>query len=190
MSVRNFFAPFSFIVLCLALLQLSVCGNVQAAASGGEQPANTTVEKKRSDSFSEAVKAEPHPASPVTQEKQSGGSTAAMAPFADSKVEKATGENAFTVAEIFAKNKELHGKTVRVQGKVVKYNPGIMGKNWIHIQDGTGDPMKSTHDLVATSVETATVGEVITVQGRLAADKDFGAGYSYIALIEDAKIQK
>ena len=190
MSTRNFFASFSYVVLCLSLLQLSVGQTLQAATPDGVHPANPSIEKKSGDSFSEAVKAELHPASPATQEKQSGGSTAAMAPFADSKVEKATGENAFTVAEIFAKNKEMHGKTVRVQGKVVKYNPGIMGKNWIHIQDGTGDPMKSTHDLVATSAETATVGEVITVQGRLAADKDFGAGYSYTAIIEDAKIQK
>lgn len=188
MSARNFFASFFFIVLCLAVLQLPVCRIVQAAP-GGEQPANTTVEKKSGGSFSEAVKAESHPATPMTQEKLSGGSTAAIAPFADIKVEKATGENSFTIAEIFAKNKDLHGKTVRVQGKVVKYNPGIMGKNWIHIQDGTGDPMKNTHDLVATSAETATVGEVITVQGRLAADKDFGAGYSYVAIIEEAQIK-
>jgi hypothetical protein len=190
MSARNFFSAFSFIVLCLSLLQLSVCQNLQAATPEGTQPVNPSIEKKNSDAFSEAVKGESHPAPQVTPEKLSGGSNAAMAPFADIKVEKAAGDNAFTVAEIFSKNKELNGKTVRVQGKVVKYNSGIMGKNWIHIQDGTGDPMKSTHDLVATSSETATVGEVITVQGRLAADKDFGAGYSYVAIIEEAQIKK
>jgi hypothetical protein len=189
MSARKYFVSFCFTVLFLAVLQLSV-GRIVHAASGGEQPATTPVEKKSGDSFSEAVKAESHAATPMPQEKLSGGSIAAIAPFADSKVEKATGDNAYTVAEIFAKNKDLHGKTVRVRGKVVKFNPGIMGKNWIHIQDGTGDPMKNTHDLVATSAETATVGEVITVQGRLAADKDFGAGYSYVAIIEEAQIQK
>ena len=189
MSARNYFSTFSFIVLCASLLLLPFGQDLQAA-SPGAQAVSPAVEKKSSDSFTEAVKAEPHPVPPVTPEQLSGGSNAAMAPFADSKVEKATGDNAYTVAEIFAKNKELHGKTVCVQGRVVKYNPSIMGKNWIHIQDGSGDPMKSTHDLVATSAETTTVGEVITVEGKLAADKDFGAGYSYIAIIEEAKLKK
>ena len=140
-------------------------------------------------SFSDAVKAEKG-ASSFSQQQLSGGSAAARAPFTEVKVAKATGDNAYTVAEIFEKNKDLDGKTVRVRGKVVRYNPAIMGKNWIHIQDGTGDPMKNTHDLVATSTQTATVGEVITVEGKLAANKDFGAGYVYTAIVEDAKVTK
>ena len=112
-----------------------------------------------------------------------------MAPFAEVKVDKAVGDNAYTVQEIFAKSKELAGKIVRVRGKVVKYNPAIMGRNWIHIQDGSGDPLKNTHDLVATSTEKATVGDVVTVEGKLTANKDFGAGYTYDAIIEEAKIK-
>jgi hypothetical protein len=143
------------------------------------------------DPFSSAVKEENRKTAPsITQDKISGGSTAARAPFVDIKIERAKGENSYTVAEIFAKNKELNGKRVRVQGKVVKYNPAIMGKNWIHIQDGSGDPMQDTHDLVATSGAEATVGEVITVEGILAAAKDFGAGYMYKAIIEEAKLTK
>ena len=41
-------------------------------------------------------------------------------------------DNARTVAEILTKTAELKDKPVVVSGKVVKYNPGIMGKNWIH----------------------------------------------------------
>jgi hypothetical protein len=190
MSAGNLLTAFSFAVLSASLLLAPFSQGLLAATPGSTQPVGSTVEKKGNDSFSEAIKAESHAAPQVTQEKVSGGSTAAMAPFADIKAEKAAGDNAYTVAEIFAKNKELHGKTVRVQGKVVKYNPSIMGKNWIHIQDGSGNPMQSTHDLVATSAESATVGEIITIEGRLAADKDFGAGYSYVAIIEEAKIQK
>ena len=113
-----------------------------------------------------------------------------MAPFAEIKVEKAVGDNAYTVQEIFAKTTELAGKIVQVRGKVVKFNPHIMGRNWIHIQDGSGDPLQNTHDLVATSTEEAVVGDVVTVQGKLTANKDFGAGYNYAAIIEEAKIKK
>jgi phosphopantetheine adenylyltransferase len=65
-----------------------------------------------------------------------------------------------------------------------------MGKNWIHLQDGSGDPMKNTHDLVVTTSETAAKDAVVVVEGVLSKDKDFGAGYRYQAIIEDAKISK
>jgi hypothetical protein len=190
MSAGKVLPTFLFVVLSLFIVQFSLCRTLQAAAADNTQKVSPPEEKRSGDSFSEAVKAESHPAVQVPKEQVSGGSNAAMAPFVDIKVAKATGENAYTVFEIFSKSKELNGKMVRVQGKVVKYNPSIMGKNWIHIQDGSGDPMKSTHDLVATSTETATVGDVITIRGKLAADKDFGAGYSYTAIIEEAQLKK
>jgi len=138
-------------------------------------------------SFADAVKAE----TPATMQAmpESGGSLGAMAPFTEVKVEKAAGENSYTVAEIFADNTKLEGKTVRVQGKVVKFSPNIMGRNWIHLQDGSGDPLNNTHDLViTTSAQPPKDKDVITIEGIVRANKDFGAGYSYTALVEEAKI--
>jgi hypothetical protein len=106
------------------------------------------------------------------------------------KVEKAAGDNAYTIGETYAKSTALNSKQVAVKGKVVKFSQGIMGKNWLHIQDGSGDQQKGTHDLVATTQDTAAVGDIVTVTGTFAKDKDFGAGYNYKAIIEDAKVQK
>lgn len=140
------------------------------------------------DSFASAVKAETPPATP--QDKmESSGSLGAMAPFADVKVEKAVGENSYTVEEVFTNNTTLEGKTIRVQGKVVKFSPSIMGKNWIHLQDGSGDPLKSNHDLViTTNAQPPKEKEVITIEGIVRANKDFGAGYKYVVIVEEAQI--
>jgi hypothetical protein len=106
------------------------------------------------------------------------------------KVEKASGPNSHTIADVYAKRSSLDKKVVAVRGKVVKINTGIMGKNWVHIQDGTGDPKEGAHNLVATSQDEPAVGDVVTVTGTLARDRDFGGGYRYTAIIEDAKITK
>jgi hypothetical protein len=95
-----------------------------------------------------------------------------------------------TVASVWAGRKSLAGKTVTVRGKVVKFNGNIMGRNWIHLQDGTGAAADGTHDLLVTSDADAIVGDVITVTGTVAVDKDFTAGYAYAVLIESAKIEK
>lgn len=104
------------------------------------------------------------------------------------KVAKATGANARTVAEVVTKAAELNGKPVRVSGKVVKYNSGIMGKNWIHLRDGTGLDADSSNDVLVTTAAETKVGAVVTVTGVVRTNKDFGAGYSYKVLIEDAKL--
>jgi hypothetical protein len=119
------------------------------------------------------------------------GSVKAVVPLGEIKVEKASGENSFTVAEIYTKAEELNGKTVIVRGKVVKVSPGIMGRNWIHIQDGTGSPDDPTHDLVVTTSQDPEADwDIITVEGILAANKDFGSGYSYRVIIEEASINQ
>ena len=121
-------------------------------------------------------------------EKLSGGSARAIVPADKVKVEKAEGENAQTVEECFANTEKLDKKTVRIRGKVMKFSSMIMGKNWIHLQDGTGDPVKKTHDLVVTTSGKTEKGAVITVEGILHKDKDFGAGYRYAAIVEEAKV--
>ncbi len=131
------------------------------------------------------------PAPAMTSDSTHAGSKANVTSLDKSiKVEKATGPDAFTVDEIYAKRASLDKKTVAVKGKVIKFSEGIMKRNWVHIQDGSGDQMKGTHDLVATTQETAAVGDIVTVTGTFAKDKDFGAGYLYKAIIEDAKVQK
>lgn len=108
----------------------------------------------------------------------------------DVKVAKATGANARTVGEIMGKPADLKDKPVLVRGKVVKYSGGIMGRNWIHLRDGTGSAGDKTHDLLVTTTEQAKVGDVVTAKGVVRVDKDFGAGYVYKALVEDAALQR
>ena len=98
--------------------------------------------------------------------------------------------NALTVKEIYTNRLKLNGETVRLRGKIVKYSPNIMGKNWLHIQDGTGSALDNNYDLVATTTEVPTNMSDITLEGTLAADKDFGSGYRYSVIIEDAAIVK
>ena len=105
------------------------------------------------------------------------------------KTARATGAGAQSIAEIYAAKTQLNGQTVAVRGRVVKYNAGILGKNWIHIQDGTGDASASTHDLTVTTDAVTEKGKEITVRGVLVLDKDFGSGYRYAAIIEDAAVE-
>jgi hypothetical protein len=120
-----------------------------------------------------------------------GGSKAAVSSIdKDIKVKKAAGKDAYTVGEIFEKREKLDQKNAVVRGKVVKVSAGIMGKNWIHLQDGTGNPQKGTHDLVVTSEDVPSVGDVVTVKGTIFKDKDFGAGYKYNVIMEKASISK
>lgn len=107
----------------------------------------------------------------------------------DVRIPKAKGENAKTVAEIVNKSVALKGKTVVVRGKVVKYNAGIMGKNWIHLRDGSGSAADNTNDILVTTTDETKLDDIVTVKGVVHNDEDFGAGYAYKVLIEDAKLQ-
>lgn len=105
------------------------------------------------------------------------------------KVAKATGANAYTVAEVITNVDKLKDKPVRIQGKVVKYNAGIMNKNWVHLRDGSGTEAAGNHDILVTTSASTQVGDVLTVSGTVRANKDFGAGYSYKVLIEEATLK-
>lgn len=143
------------------------------------------------DSFAAAVKAEKLQPQATPLAAMSGGSAGAIAPLNDEiSIDKSAAPNGFSIAEIFTEREKLNTQQVQVRGKVVKFNPMIMGRNWIHLQDGSGDPMQNTHDLVATSSETVEVGTVVLLEGILAANKDFGAGYKYSAILEEAKVLK
>ena len=101
-----------------------------------------------------------------------------------SGIKKAEGGK--SIAEIYASKAKLSGKPVKVRGRVVKYNADIMGKNWLHIQDGTGSA--SSNDLTVTTAATAKVGDTVLVAGAVATDRDFGGGYQYSLIIEDAQV--
>ena len=98
-----------------------------------------------------------------------------------------TPEGGKTVAEVFARREQLAGQTIKVRGRVVKFTPAIMGKNWVHIKDGTEDG-ENLSDLTLTTAGKAAVGDVITVEGVLTIDRDFGHGYAYDLLLEDATL--
>lgn len=117
-----------------------------------------------------------------------GDDGAAAEPMAKIKVEKAPGPDAYTVAEVFGKKDALAGKRIAVRGKVFKATAGIMGRSWIHLRDGSGDEEKKDNNLIVTSQTTPVVGEVVTIHGTVSRSKDFGAGYFYDLLIEDADI--
>lgn len=152
-------------------------------------------------SFAAAMQAESSAANPhagaamggsmggASMTEPSGGSTSAIVPAAEVTVDKAAGENAQTVGECFDKAKDLNNTKVKVQGKVMKVSRMIMGKNWVHLQDGTGNAMKNTHDLVVTTMADPAVDSVVVVEGTLHANKDFGAGYRYDVIIEDAEVK-
>jgi hypothetical protein len=104
------------------------------------------------------------------------------------KVEKASGPNAYTVEDIFAQRGTLKDKEIVIRGTVVKYNEGIMGKNWLHLRDGSGSAENHDNDITVTTVGHSSVGDTVVAKGVLHVGKDFGGGYSYDAIIEDAQI--
>jgi hypothetical protein len=100
----------------------------------------------------------------------------------------AKAEGGYTVADIYAQAAGLSGQSVKLRGQVVKFTPNIMGTNWAHIQDGTGDD--KTSDLTVTTSATLNVGDLVVLEGVLAVDKDFGAGYKYHVIVEGATVTK
>jgi hypothetical protein len=107
---------------------------------------------------------------------------AALAPF----TALAAADAPKSVAELHKNQTALAGKTITAQGKVVKVNNGIMGRNFVHVQDGTGDA--SSNNLIVTSKQTANVGDQVKVSGVVVVNRDFGGGYTYPLLIEEASI--
>ena len=97
-------------------------------------------------------------------------------------------EGCLTIAKLFEDKKSFSGKTVKIRGQVTKYLPQIMGKNWIHIQDGS--EFEGGYDLTVTTDLSANVGETVTFEGKITLDKDFGYGYFYNVLMEEGKLSK
>lgn len=102
----------------------------------------------------------------------------------DIKLDPAQG--GITIAGLFENKNNYSGKVVKIRGKITKVNPAIMGKNWIHLQDGT--EFNGQFDLTITSDLELQPGSIITIEGKIVLDKDFGYGYSYAVLMEEGKL--
>ncbi len=135
--------------------------------------------------FIQGVSLTPPIATPPAQNNMQGGTGAVKMEKQDVAVEPA--KDGITIAQLYAKQESLEGKRITIKGKVVKFSAAIMGKNWIHIQDGSD--YKGKFDLTITSQESVNVGGTFTFEGTVARNKDFGAGYSYDVLLEEAKVK-
>jgi ribosomal protein L12E/L44/L45/RPP1/RPP2 len=128
-------------------------------------------------------------AAPAAQAQPSPHGSAAKEPaVAIGKIDKATSAEGRTVVEVNQQAKQLAGKNVQVRGKVVKVSTNIMGRNWVHLRDGTG-AADGTNDLLVTTTQTPKVGDVVLARGVVRVNADFGSGYSYPVLVEKATLK-
>ena len=102
------------------------------------------------------------------------------------KVEPISG--GIKLSEIFTNPSNFKGKKVKVSGQVIKFSPEIMQKNWVHIQDGS--EANGSFDLTVTTLDVVEVGKVVSFEGVIAVDKDFGYGYKYDVILEESKVIK
>jgi hypothetical protein len=132
------------------------------------------------------------PTPSIVSPNATASARASAAPASPSApIAKAAGPNGHTIAEVFAGKTTMKDKPVVVRGRVTKYNAGILNRNWIHIVDGSGSKATGDNDLTVTTTQgEASVGDVIVVRGVLHLDKDFGGGYSYSVIVEDATLEK
>ena len=140
---------------------VAVAGIVVACAPGSQTPASPA-------------------AAGTSQVKSAGQAQGAATPLAG--IKKADQ----TVAELYAGQNGLLDTVVKVRGKVVKFSYQIVGKNWVHVQDGTGSA--GSNDLTVTTADSARIGDLVLVSGKISQNRDFGAGYRYTLIIEDAKV--
>jgi len=151
---------------------LAVTVALALAGCSKEPAAPTAAAPEAAPATQPAAEPHPMPAAPTESVDLSG-------------IAKADGGK--TVAEVFAEKDQLTGQPVVVRGKVVKSNPDIMGKNWLHVRDGSG--AEGTNDLtVTTAGAVPEVGDTVVVKGVLSLNKDFGMGYQYDVIVEDAEV--
>lgn len=165
----------------------------------GGFPMKNFISKELNRTFKEVLFLDSLSRNPDFLKNQTGGAPSNGMPSADSimtgapKVEKIDVkidpvDGGITIADLYGKKESYSGKSIKVKGQVTKFSPDIMGKNWIHIQDGTENNGK--FDLTITTSLSATVGDVMCFEGKISLDIDLGYGYVYEILMEDAKITK
>jgi hypothetical protein len=161
------------IAVLLALADLAACGGTPAKAPATAPPATTA-------------------APPATTATPPAGGGAALSPAhgQPAAVEQIVPPpGGLSIADVWAKRKSLAGKQVVVRGKVMKFNGGILDRNWVHLQDGSGSAADHTNDLVVTTAAEVKVGDIVTMSGVLAIGVDIGSGYAYDAILEKAVVK-
>lgn len=159
---------------------LGGAGGGQVAGGAGSQPTGSGSQPTAAGSQPVVVSADmPH-----------GPTATPPAEMGPIKVAKAEGPDARTVAEVFAQKAALKDKTVTVRGKVVKFSGGVMGKNWVHVRDGSGGDATKDNDLTFTTQDVVALGDEVVAKGTVHTDKDFGAGYFYSIIVEEGSVTK
>jgi hypothetical protein len=128
---------------------------------------------------------------PMAQTQDNAGSMPAHSGKVDSEkatVNLAKADGEITVAQIFENRDDYASKEFELRGIVVKVNKQVMGKNWIHVQDGTNH--EGSFDLTVTSQDLAEIGDEVVFKGKLTLNKNFGSGYFYDVIMEDAVLVK
>jgi hypothetical protein len=152
---------------------LAVAVALSIAGCSKEPPAEPAAAPAAAVSSTPATPPHPTPEAPTANVDLSG-------------IERAAGGK--TVAEVFAEKDQLAGKPIILRGKVVKTNANIMGKNWLHVRDGSG--AEGSNDLTVTTTGTLPiVGDTVLLTGPVVLDKDFGMGYQYDVMVEDALVK-
>ena len=93
-------------------------------------------------------------------------------------------EGSMSIKEVIEQASALEGKEVQLTGECTKLNANIMGRNWIHLKDGS----KDDYDFVVTSDQAIPEGHIVTIKGIVSLNRDFGSGYRYDLLIENASL--
>lgn len=134
--------------------------------------------------FIQSISDKPYPAPTQMKGNQQTGSSH----VGDMEIENVKpAEGGITIGQLFDNKKDYEGKTVLVKGKVVKFTAAVMGKNWVHIQDGTRSG--NNVDLTITTADVVNNGDIVTFEGTVYLDKDFGYGYAYDVIIEEATLK-
>ena len=121
---------------------------------------------------------------PAGTDMMSGSSSGSKLKVEKLKTDVEAIEGSISIGDLFADPAKFEGQTIVVSGEVAKYNPAIMNLNWVHLQDGT--EFEGKYDLTITSSDAFEVGQVVSIQGIVALNRDFGSGYSYEVLLENA----
>ena len=124
---------------------------------------------------------------------QAGATTAMASPHENIKASAAAKaiegidkvEGGSTIAEVYSDKQKLNGKAIRIRGQITKFTANIRGKNWLHIRDSS-----TLDDLTIITDGTAAINDIVVIEGKLALDKDFGYGYFYPLIVEDASLTK
>jgi len=138
--------------------------------------------------FVQELSKQPHSAEPAALPNPHGNTLGKVSVEQKSGISVAPAQDGLTIAKLYGAKADYAGKKIKMKGQVVKVNNEVMGKNWVHIQDGTNDG--DHFDLTITTMDKVDMNVVVTFEGTIAVNKDFGYGYSYELIMEDATLIK